>query len=42
MTKKTIFLGKNKDVNLGNDIDETLVNIDNEVYYKISYSLNQA
>ena len=42
MTKKAIFLGKNKDVNLGNDIDETLVNIDNEVYYKISYSLNQA
>ena len=38
MTKKAIFLGKNKDVNLGNDIDGTLVNIDNEVYYKISNS----
>ncbi|MDA9335126.1 hypothetical protein N9Q89_03090 [Flavobacteriaceae bacterium] len=38
MTKKAIFLGKNKDVSLGNDIDGTLVNIDNEVYYKISNS----
>ncbi len=38
MTKKAIFLGKNKDVNQGKDIDGTLVNIDNEVYYKISNS----
>tara|TARA_B110001469_G_scaffold127820_1_gene150857 strand:+ start:31668 stop:35141 length:3474 start_codon:yes stop_codon:yes gene_type:complete len=38
MIKKAIFLGKNKDVNQGKDIDGTLVNIDNEVYYKISNS----
>jgi len=38
MTKKAIFLGKNKDVNQGKEIDGTLVNIDNEVYYKISNS----
>ena len=38
MTKKAIFLGKNKDMNQGKDIDGTLVNIDNEVYYKISNS----
>ena len=38
MTKKAIFSEKNKDVNQGKDIDGTLVNIDNEVYYKISNS----
>ena len=38
MTKKTIFLDKNKDVNLAKDIDGTLVTIDNEIYYKISNS----
>ena len=38
MTKKAIFLGKNKDMNQDKDIDGTLVNIDNEVYYKISNS----
>ena len=38
MTKKAIFLGKNKDTNQVKDIDGTLVNIDNEVYYKISNS----
>ena len=38
MTKKAIFSGKDKDVNQGADIKGTLVNIDNEVYYKISNS----
>ena len=38
MTKKAIFSGKNKDLNKSKDIDGFLVNIDNEVYYKISNS----
>ena len=32
MTKKTIFLDKNKDVNLAKDIDGTLVTIGNEAF----------
>ena len=38
MTKKAIFSGKNKEVNQEEDIKGSLVNIDNEVYYKISNS----
>ena len=38
MTKKTIFLDKDREVVQSNDIDGTLVSIDNEVYYKISNS----
>ncbi|MDG2498191.1 MAG: hypothetical protein P8M66_01610 [Flavobacteriaceae bacterium] len=38
MTKKTIFSAKSKDANQDKSIDGSLVNIDNEVYYKISNS----
>ena len=38
MTKKAIFSVKDKDLNQGGEIKGTLVNIDNEVYYKISNS----
>ena len=38
MTKKTIFLDKDQEVKQTNDIDGSLVSIDNEVYYKISNS----
>ena len=38
MTNNTIFLDKNKDTDQVKDIEGTLVNIDNEVFYKISNS----
>jgi len=38
MTNNTIFLDKNKDTDQVKDIGGTLVNIDNEVFYKISNS----
>ena len=38
MTNNTIFLDKNKDTDQVKDIEGSLVNIDNEVFYKISNS----
>ena len=38
MTNNTIFLDKNKDTDQVKDIEGTFVNIDNEVFYKISNS----